>query len=124
MVFKGFEDLANKKREEFFSHCRPEIIKLYNKKEPNIRKKLKEKNIVTFNSYEQNLLMSLLSDEELVNFAHIYLQQAGLEFSFLDEFYLDASYNEVLKHKIIHLLLYRLEYYVKQSKDAEEAKGE
>ena len=73
-------------------------------------KLLDEKNIPErMNSYERNLYKPLLSNKQLVKEVKYYLLNDGGEFDETGEYIIDGSYNDVLKHKFIHMLLRRLE---------------
>jgi len=96
---------SNKRKKKFLSNCRQEFIDLYNKKvtisERNVPKRC--------NSYESNLLMTLWSNEYLIQRAKYYLSNSSNKFRKTDEFTIDGSYDEALTHKIIHMLVERLE---------------
>lgn len=106
MEFTFFKKYRENKIKEFLSHCRQNFIDIYNKKEKLTKKEYES--LGNHNSYEHNLLTTLWDDELLIEKTEYYLSQAWGEFEETDEFILDASYNDVLKHKIIHMLLKRL----------------
>lgn len=101
--------LLKEKQDNFLSHVREEYQELIKQAEHN-NIRFDETNLPErMNSYENNLFMPLWSDEYLIERTKYYLSNANFEFNETNRFSLDENYNEALKHKIIHLLLKRLE---------------
>jgi len=109
MAFNFLKNKRAEKIKEFESHIRDEYLYLIKKHKecgvPLDENYLPER----MNSYENNLFMPLWSDEYLIDRVKYYLSNAWHEFDRTDEYTLESSYNEVLKHKLIHMLLERLE---------------
>jgi len=99
----------NKKNKEYLKYVRKEILELIESCKKNgthIHKKDLPKKI---NSYEWNLCLYFISDEHLIETSKYYIEQSSNEFRKTEKNNLEISYNDILKHKIIHLLMERLE---------------
>lgn len=109
MTFNFLKDRRKEKIREFESHVRDEFLKKINFAKEHGQQFDKITLPERMSSYENNLFMPLWSDECLIEKTKYYLSNAWHEFDRTDEYTIDRSYNEVLKHKIIHMLLERLE---------------
>ena len=97
-----------RQEENYLSHVDKELLNKINqyKKEG---KRFNEKDLSErMNSYEWNLVLPLLTNEDLIKNAEYYIKQSFGEFRKTNEYTLESTYNETLKHKIIHLLIERL----------------
>lgn len=65
------------------------------------------------NSYERNLCIPLYSNELLIETVEYYLIQSAQEFSRNGKYEFSSTYNDELKHNLIHLLLERLKQTLK-----------
>jgi hypothetical protein len=113
----AFNYLKNKREEhikEFESHVRDEFLEKIKWYKENNMVFSKESLPERMNSYENNLFMPLWSNDYLIERTKYYLSNAWREFNRTDEYEIDDSYNEVLKHKLIHMLLERLEEKCKE----------
>jgi hypothetical protein len=99
-----FTNKQLEKEKSFKNHCSKEVLDLIENGNKLSLKDLPE----GMNSFEQNLLMPLWDDDLLIEKSIKYISEAGLEFCETDIYTLDITYNEVLKHKIIHMLLDKL----------------
>lgn len=109
MAFNFLKNKREEKIKEFESHVRDEFIEKTNFAKEHGQQFNQLTLPERMNSYENNLFMPLWSDEYLIERTKYYLSQAWHEFDRTDEYTIDSSYNEVLKHKLIHMLIERLE---------------
>jgi len=96
-----------KHKNEYLKHVKEEILEMVQQAEKNGIKIEKEKMNKRMNSYERNLLQPHLTDDQLVDTIEYYLTQSHNEFRKTDTYTLDVTYNDTLKHKLIHILLER-----------------
>ena len=93
--------LVDLQREEFLSHCRPEMIELSKSGQLLTEETIPER----MNSYEAQLLMPLWSDELLIQRIEYYLKQVSWEFNETPDYVLPEHYNDAIKTKFIFILL-------------------
>lgn len=101
MSFKLFEDAYNKRRDEFYSHVRPELRALAERKERITKAELPE----TMNSYEQRVIEPNLANDILMEWAEYCMSQAGRE---LGKFECPRHYNDAVERLYAPLLVKRL----------------
>lgn len=90
---------------EFMEFVDKNIIKLVEKNKIITKEILPER----MNSYSWNYIIPFLDNELLIENVKYYILQAFNEFKKTPYYHLDGSYNKTLKHKLIHILLERLE---------------
>ena len=95
---------------EFMKHVRKEFIELVKKNKIVTKDILPER----MNSYEWNYLMEFWDNKLLIENAKYYILQSFCEFRKNSFREIDGCYNEALKHKLIHMLIERLEILIKE----------
>lgn len=95
--------------EEYLKHVNKEILELIDSCEKNSTRIYKKDLSKRMNSYEWNLCLHYLSNEYLIETAKYYIEQAFSEFRRTEKYTINNSYNDTLKHKLIHILIKRLE---------------
>lgn len=98
---KFLEDWFNAKRDEFYSHVRPELRALAERKERITKAEIPER----MNSYEQHILVKNYDNEALAEHAEYCIAKAGRE---LGEFEIPSHYNEAIERLLAPLLVKRL----------------
>ena len=108
------KDMFNtrKKKDEFLLHCRPEIIEMLYNGRVLYEKDLPER----MNSYENQLLMPLWSDELLLSKFEYCLKNTGNEFYETPSWVLPKHYNDAIKTKFIFILLDRFKNLLEERK--------
>lgn len=107
MAFTFFNKAYEKRVKEFRSNCGEDILFFADNETCQIDS-LPER----LNSYEHNLMIPKYSNKLLIEKVKSYIENAGRDFERTDKYVLDATYTEVLKHKLIHMLVERLEQHV------------
>ena len=102
---KIFEKEESNRKKEYLKYVSKKIQHLIIRAEKNGTKIEKEKANQRMNSYERNLLRYYLTDKHLIETIEYYLEESNNEFTQTDKYTLEMTYNEVLKHKLIHILL-------------------
>jgi len=97
---------------EFFSKIRPEIMKVLIDYKEITSLNIPER----MNSYERNFLIPFWSDELLIENIR-YCMQVNGTFQKTEFTEIDTTYNDVIHHKLIHMLLERFEKLVKNKSD-------
>ena len=95
-------------KDEYLKYVRKEIIdeiKEYKKSGKRFDKEVIDKPL---NSYERSLYHPYLTNKALIELVEYYIKQSFSEFRKTDKYTLESSYNDTLKHKLIHLLIKRL----------------
>ena len=95
---------------EFMDHVRKEFVELVKKNKIITKDILPER----MNSYEWNYLMQFWDNEVLLENVKYYILQSYSEFYKTPYYQLDGCYNDTLKHKLIHILIERIEIIIKE----------
>ena len=97
-------------KEEYLKHVRKEILEQINKYEKEGKRFNKEDLPEKMNSYERNLYLPLLSNEALIEKTEYCISNTWGDFrkSYKYDIKSVTTYNDILKHKLIHLLIERL----------------
>lgn len=101
MAFNFLEDWYNKHRAEFYSHVRPELRALAERKERITKDELPER----MNSYERRIIEPNLDNATLMEEAEYCMSQAGRA---LGEFECPRHYNDAVERLYAPLLVKRL----------------
>lgn len=101
MAFKLLEDWFNSKRDEFYSHVRPELRALAERKERITKAEIPER----MNSYERRIIDPNLDNAALMELVEYCIAQAGRE---LGEFEIPRHYNDAVERLLAPLLVKRL----------------
>lgn len=118
-AFKLFEDAYNERRDEFYSHIRPEHRALAERKERITKAELP----ATMNSYERRIIDPNLDNTALLEKVEYCIRQSGRA---LGEFECPSHYNDAVERLYAPLLVKRLrgaEAEIARLKDAIQKKG-
>ena len=112
----SYESNKQSLKDTYLKHVRNEILIQINDFKERGKLFNKEDLPLKLNSYERNLYLSYLSNEYLIECTKYYISNAENEFRKTSKYIIDNTYNETLKHKIIHILIKRLENIDKYTK--------
>lgn len=102
-VQQFFDDRTEQRKSKFLSHVKPHVLAIYEAKQ---QISLDEWKVMRLNSYEQQLLIPLLTNDAFAKMIENYIHNSGFRTS--DQFHIPfTTYDDNLKHNLVHQLLAR-----------------
>ena len=99
-------------KNEYLKNVRKEVLEEINQYKKDNKRFNKNEIPIFLNSYERDLYYPLMSNSLLFETINKFIFHSGKEFRQQYKYEISSSYNESLKHNLIHILLNRFKEFI------------